>query len=57
MREEDVPRIEANAATLKYAIPFSVRGIVKTKQITAETIAQTTEHDAPFVTRYGRCVI
>ena len=57
MREEDVPRIEANAATLKYAIPFSVRGIVKTKQITAETIAQTTEHDAPFVTRYRKCVI
>jgi hypothetical protein len=45
-----LPIIEMNDATLKYAIPLSVRGTVNTKHITAETTAQTIEHDAPSVT-------
>ncbi len=44
------PRIEMNEATLKFAMPFSVRGSVMTKQITTETTAQTTEQEAPSVT-------
>jgi hypothetical protein len=44
-----VLKMEMNEATLKYEIPLSVRGIVSTKQMTADTTAQTTEHDAPSV--------
>lgn len=42
--------IEMNDATLRYDIPFNVRGIVMTIQMTMVTTPQTTEHDAPEVT-------
>lgn len=42
-------RIEIKDTTLRYEIPSSVRGIVRTKQMRAETPAQSTEHDAPEV--------
>ena len=41
--------IEINDATLRYEIPFNVRGMVSTRQIIADTPAQRTEHDAPAV--------
>ena len=42
--------IEIKETTLRYEIPSSVLGIVKTRHTTAVTTAQTTEHDAPSVT-------
>lgn len=45
-----LPRIDMNDATLRYEIPSNVLGMVRTKQIMADTPAQSTEHDAPEVT-------
>lgn len=42
--------IDAKETTLRYAIPFSVRGNVMTMQMIADTTPQRTEHDAPLVT-------
>lgn len=42
--------IEMNDTTLRAAIPSSVRGMVRMRQMIAETNAQTTEHDEPSVT-------
>ena len=36
--------------TLRYEMPSKVRGTVRTRQTTAVTSDQTTEHDAPSVT-------
>ena len=45
--------IEMNDATLRYEMPLSVRGKVRTMQMIAEMPAQSTEHDAPEVTAKG----